>query len=417
MNCWRISVSELFKISFVGDVMCEKPLLKASKTKDGYCFKNVFKNVKNKFKESDVVIGNLETVFAGKEAKYSSELYSFNTPDSFLDELAESGMTHVTVANNHCLDRGVEGLNRTLDLLDKLGIEHFGAYRSVDEKNSLEIIKCGDKKIGFVNYTYGTNVVENGIIFTDKDDFRVNILKDQNNELKRFKKSLQVNSIRAKISPYIRKFTNLEQRMKVKRLLGMLYNKPVIDHFKQEEVYEPYISKMLADVEKVKKETDFVIVCLHCGGLFNDTVGGYTEYIVNVLKEAGVDAIVGNHPHIVQKSEMRDDKCRFVAYSLGNFSISPSSIYVIKDNLPEYSIMLHFYFDKMTADLEKISFSILKIVEDKKHKLSVYPVNELYNVSAEEDKKELSKDCTFIYNTFLQKKENFISIEDEYFIL
>lgn len=410
-------MSKLLKMSFVGDIMCEKPLLKASKNGAEYCYTGVFDKIKNKFNESDVVVGNLETVFAGKEAGYTTELYSFNTPDSFLQELAAVGMTHVTIANNHCLDRGVEGLNRTLDLLDELGIEHFGAYRSVEEKNKLESIKCGDKTIGIINYTYGTNVVENGIIFTDKDDFRVNILKDQKNELNKYKKSLQVDSLRAKISPYIRRFTNLEQRMKVKRFLGILHNRPVVDIFKQEEIYEPYISKMVRDIEKVKENTDCVIACIHCGGLFNTEIGGYTQYIVNVLKEAGVDAIVGNHPHIVQRSELGDGKCKFVAYSLGNFSISPSSIYVIKDNLPEYSIMLHFYFNQETVEIEKISFSILKIVEDKKHNISVYPVEDLYDVLDTDEKYKLIQDCTFIYNTFCQKEEQFIEIEAEYFVM
>lgn len=410
-------MNEFLKMSFVGDIMCEKPLLKASKTKAGYCYTGVFKYIKNKFSKSDVVIGNLETVFAGKDAKYTSELYSFNTPDSFLEELAAAGVTHVTVANNHCLDRDVDGLNRTLDLLDEFGIEHFGAYRSIEEKNKLELIKCGDKSIGIVNYTYGTNVMENGIIFTEKDDFRVNILKDQTNELNKFNKSLQINTLRAKVALFMRNFTNLEQRMKVKRFLGILHNRPVIDHFKPEEVYEPYISKMLADVERAKENADCVIACIHCGGLFNETVGGYTEYIVNLLKETGVDAIVGNHPHIVQKAELGNDKCKFVAYSLGNFSISPSSVYVIKDNLPEYSIMLHFYFSKETADIEKISFSILKIVEDKKGNLTIYPVEDLYDILDAAAKHQLIQDCTFIYNTFNQKKEKFINIEAEYFII
>ena len=109
---------ELIRITFVGDIMCERPLLKAYFMNKGYDFRPVFEATKKLFNESDFVIGNLETVFAGKEVGYTNSLYSFNTPDEFLDALKESGIDLFLTANNHCLDRGIDGLKRTIHELD-----------------------------------------------------------------------------------------------------------------------------------------------------------------------------------------------------------------------------------------------------------------------------------------------------------
>lgn len=404
-------MKKLFKISFTGDIMCEKPLMKSSKKKGTYNFDSVFKNIQNKFNESNVIVGNLETIFAGKNQGYTKDLYSFNTPDEFLESLSKSGINYVSTANNHCLDRGIDGLNRTIDLLDKYQIKHFGTYKSLEERKPYEVIEVNNHKIALISYTYGTNVAENGIIFNDTSDYHVNLLKSQAKELEKFNKTLKANSFRGKISKYIRKFTTLEERMKIKKLFGILNNKPSIDNFNDDDLCEKYLNKLRSDIETAKKETDFVIVCLHCGGLFNKQIGSYTKYITKEIKNAGANVIIGNHPHIVQPLEIDNCLC---TYSLGNFSISPSSIYIIKDNLPEYSILFHLYFNESNLTLNKATFSILKIEEFKNHQLTVYPVLDLYSKLSPEKKNKLKNECTKIYNTFMNTNHKEIDIQDEY---
>lgn len=200
--------------------------------------------------------------------------------------------------------------------------------------------------------------------------------------------------------------------MRIKKKLGMLKNLPKSDDLLEDDIYPRYLERLKSDIEKARCEADYVIVCLHSGGLFNVKVGAYTEYIVDLIVRVGADAIVGNHPHVVQKFV---DKGCLVAYSLGNFSISPSSLYLVRENLPEYSVLLHFYFDKERMSLYKVTFSILKIVESKNGNLSVYPINALYDkcdITSERDM--LISDCTKIYNTFTGKKEMAIDILDEY---
>lgn len=121
--------SNMIKISILGDIMCEKEILN-KKNPESTDFSNLFSQISPVLKDSDYVIGNLESVFAGKSATYTNSMYSFNTPDVFLDQLATLPVNLVTTANNHSLDRGIEGINRTIDQLTKRKIRYTGTRKS-----------------------------------------------------------------------------------------------------------------------------------------------------------------------------------------------------------------------------------------------------------------------------------------------
>ena len=60
------------------------------------------------------------------------------------------------------------------------------------------------------------------------------------------------------------------------------------------------------------------VAMLHWGSEYNDTISPSQEKIVKYLQENGVDAIIGTHPHYVQKMEFDQEAGTFVAYSLGD---------------------------------------------------------------------------------------------------
>ena len=66
------------RITFVGDIMCEKPLQRAWNSGGDAVFDLVFSRTGALFAASDYVVGNLETVFAGPARGYTRELYRFN---------------------------------------------------------------------------------------------------------------------------------------------------------------------------------------------------------------------------------------------------------------------------------------------------------------------------------------------------
>ncbi|MGE4213951.1 MAG: CapA family protein [Anaerotignaceae bacterium] len=146
------------KLTVTGDIMVHSwQYNEAYDPETGaYDFSHNFSEIKKFFTESDLVIGNLETVFAGEDRDIS-DYPNFNTPDSFGDALKEAGFNLLTTANNHCMDKGTDGLNRTIEVLDGLGIDHFGTYLSEEQRDTILVKDVNGIKIAFLSYTYGTN--------------------------------------------------------------------------------------------------------------------------------------------------------------------------------------------------------------------------------------------------------------------
>jgi len=162
------------KITAVGDIMCHNTQFKDaydSSTKK-YDFSYVFEEIEPYFQDADLVIGNLETTFAGKDANGYSGYPNFNTPEAMATNLKELGFDVLTTSNNHSLDKGYKGLVSTLDELDEAGISHTGTARSTEEQNSVLVKEVNGIKIGFLSYTYGTN----GIPVPKGKEYCVNLI-------------------------------------------------------------------------------------------------------------------------------------------------------------------------------------------------------------------------------------------------
>lgn len=168
------------KIAAVGDIMMWGSQIYSAKNLDGsYSFDYMFKEVKSLLKDADLTIGNLETTLSGRERYYQRNNRviggpAFNCPDELAETLKKSGFDVLTTANNHCLDRGVEGLKRTLDILDKYGFYHTGTFRSYEESTQRLIIDVNGIKVGILACTYGTN----GYELSEQEDWAVNYIGD-----------------------------------------------------------------------------------------------------------------------------------------------------------------------------------------------------------------------------------------------
>ncbi|PGO22705.1 capsular biosynthesis protein [Bacillus cereus] len=75
------------------------------------------------------------------------------------------------------------------------------------------------------------------------------------------------------------------------------------------------------DVEKAKKNSDMVIVMVHWGVEYNFTPSKQQKEMAQYLTDLGVDVVIGNHPHVIQPVEWKQNKDgheTLVYYSLGN---------------------------------------------------------------------------------------------------
>ena len=144
-------------LSAVGDIMCHSGQFDYARVaKDSFDFNPVFRYVKQHLSKSDFTFGNLETVFAGKSAKYSG-YPRFNSPSELLDALKNTGFDLLTTSNNHSLDRDEIGILRTINELNKRSLNYNGTYVSQRDRDSIRIFNIKGVRIAFLAYSYGTN--------------------------------------------------------------------------------------------------------------------------------------------------------------------------------------------------------------------------------------------------------------------
>ena len=96
-----------------------------------------------------------------------------NAPRELAFALKKTGMDLVATANSHALDLGWDGVVGTLDRLDDAGLAHVGTSRSQEERNTPVIADIRGIKVAFLNYTAS---VAGELPDADEKDFAVNML-------------------------------------------------------------------------------------------------------------------------------------------------------------------------------------------------------------------------------------------------
>ncbi|MFV0589421.1 CapA family protein [Bacteroides reticulotermitis] len=153
--------SDTLQLLFVGDLMQHQGQINAARTAIGYDYSTCFEYVEKEIKQADFSIANLEVTLGGKP--YTG-YPAFSAPDEFLSSIKAAGFNVLVTANNHSLDRGAKGLERTVQLLDSFQLAHTGVFINPEERERSVplILEKKGFRIALLNYTYGTN----GIVVT-----------------------------------------------------------------------------------------------------------------------------------------------------------------------------------------------------------------------------------------------------------
>ncbi len=380
------------KITFLGDIMAEPPVLKAAKQKDGtYCFDGVFAHVQSLLDEADYVIGNLETPLAGEEVGYSKHHLAFNAPDTYADAVKKAGIKLVATANNHTFDRGYEGMVRTIQVLDEKGIGHAGSYLPGTERPEAFYFTQGGVTVAVIAYTYGTNYDGSGGTCLAEGEYAntVNLLRSQKDGVYLpgvFRGKNWVDRLFPRMNP--------DKIGSLKKFLGMCTSYPRDDDKLDKEAMAPYVAQFQSDIRKAKEKAEIVLFYPHMGGQFNLKPGYISQYVAEKALEAGADGIIASHSHALQPVVMFGSvPC---AYSLGNFNMNPLSTLAIPENVTQYGIALHLYVED--RKIQKVTFSILLNHAVPGSQISGYPVDELYQtLKTAEERKKLEKEVKRVY--------------------
>ncbi len=111
-----------------------------------------FQHIRPMLEEADVIFANLEAPFTTGGHPFPKK-YNFRVPPKMAEVLKAGGINLVSLANNHILDYGVEGLTETLETLKQWGIYFVGAGLDLQEARKPAILSIGDQKIGFLAYS------------------------------------------------------------------------------------------------------------------------------------------------------------------------------------------------------------------------------------------------------------------------
>lgn len=256
-------------LTVTGDVMSHMSVVYgAPKDEQGeYDFRPMLRYVKPWVEQADYALTNLETTFAGPP-DYSGYPY-FNGPDSIGLGLKDAGFDLINTTNNHSLDRGFDGLCRTLDVLDEQGLAHVGTYRTQEERDAshgIVVADCGGISIAFLSYSYGTN----GRPVPSGKDWCINLFNSD-----------YMSSLSA-----------------------------------------PYMERLEADMAAARElDCDMIAVIMHWGVEYRNTPTDYQKEMAHTMVDLGADLVLGGHPHVLQPYEFLTTEAGnsgFVCYSLGN---------------------------------------------------------------------------------------------------
>ncbi len=157
------------------------------------------------------------------------------------------------------MDYGVAPFVETMELLERSGIAYSGAGRNIHEARAPAVIERGSVRYGFLSYV-----------------------------------------------------------LELPLGWGAGPEKPGVAPIRQDALYgPPYVNEedveaMVADVERARLSVDFLLASFHWGVSQSRTLTLSQRAVAHAAVEAGVDVVVGHHPHILQGIEVYQDRPAFL---------------------------------------------------------------------------------------------------------
>ncbi|GAA3784853.1 CapA family protein [Streptomyces phyllanthi] len=162
-----------FTLVASGDVLPHDSIIRQARADaggTGYDFRPMLAGVTPVVSQADVAICHMETVY-GTDGQYTGYPL-FRSPPEVAEALAATGYDTCSTASNHTLDAGAAGIHRTLDALDRAGVQHSGSARTAGEAAGTTMLRAGSAQIAHLSYTYGTN----GIPLPEGRPWAVNLI-------------------------------------------------------------------------------------------------------------------------------------------------------------------------------------------------------------------------------------------------
>jgi poly-gamma-glutamate capsule biosynthesis protein CapA/YwtB (metallophosphatase superfamily) len=240
---------------------------------------SIFAHVSPVIRSAEIAFCQLETNYSEMglilpQARVPMRAHPRNAPS-----IKNAGFTVVSCASNHHLDWGADALLDTIEVMKKTGVNIVGAGKNIAEARTPAIVDCRGTKIAFLAYS---SILPMGY---------------------------WAEPHRPGCAP-VRGWTLYEQ---------VEHDQPGTPARIHSFANENDKATMINDIGKAKAQADIVMVSMHWGIHFKEAeIAMYQKEVGYAAVDAGADAILGHHAHILKPIEIYKGKPIF--YSLCNFA-------------------------------------------------------------------------------------------------
>ncbi len=254
VNCAN---QEQIKLAFAGDILLDDEYAMMFRYRSrGSDINDTFSaTLLERMRNADVFMLNNEFPFSTRGTPTEGKTFTFRANPSNIEMYAQIGVDLVSLANNHAYDYGEQALLDTFSTLEGAGIPYVGAGRNIEEAKKPVYLIANGMKIAVVS---ATQIERNAVPDT--------------------KEATMTNA-------------------------GVL------------RCMDP--TALLEVIAQAKANSDFVILYIHWGTESQETTDWLQDKQAPIYAEAGVDLIIGDHPHCLQKIDCISGVP--VVFSLGNY--------------------------------------------------------------------------------------------------
>jgi poly-gamma-glutamate capsule biosynthesis protein CapA/YwtB (metallophosphatase superfamily) len=223
-------------------------------------------------RSADIAIGHLEVAHTRRGVELAGDVPAPGAPPENLAALKRAGFTAVSLAGNHIADCGGEGIDDTIEELERLGIAYTGAGATLAQARAPAELECQGRRVALLSY----NCVGPEAAWADTSRAGCNFLRVRTAD----------GSPVAPAAPLI-------------------------------EITGEALEQLHADIAGARGSAELVIVALHKGIVHTPAeLAPYERPLAEAALAAGADVVVGHHAHILRGIEVRDG--RPVFHGLGN---------------------------------------------------------------------------------------------------
>jgi poly-gamma-glutamate synthesis protein (capsule biosynthesis protein) len=190
-----------------------------------------------------------------------------------------AGFDVVSLANNHIMNYGADGLIQTMSVLDAAGIVYCGAGCNLDEAHRPAFVEGAGTRVAFLSYT---SVFTPGFEATHE------------------RPGMAV--------------VRIETRYRASTRLHEMPGSPM----EIETCAHPRdTDRLFEDVRRAREQADYVVVSWHWGvSMGYRYLVPYQVDLGRAVLDCGADLVIGHHPHALQGIEIHNGK--IIAYSVAH---------------------------------------------------------------------------------------------------